>query len=294
MKMQVELRKAQAAERSSFGWMYARALGSGCGPFQDVCMRYAPGMTVTERYEEVEKKYKDGYVTREFTRDRKSSGGLDSEGNWNFHESHDVTSYGPTAPPIKVTVSQTRVAGDTTTAQPAELVQSSSSTRGGSADAETTNTLKADWFIWAAIEVEAFRAGSVAIANEYIGVAGFNELGPYYGYIDAAGVSVGEKGEGYGASMVGIEVIWQYDWTGGVTKEMVWVGLVEGGAGPVVVGGYSKDLTSTGSGMYAGAKSEHVSGGVGFNLEYLRLIWRSGYAQLGTLLPLRGGMLPFR
>ena len=134
MKMQVEMRKAQAAERSSFGYMYARALNSGCGPFQEQCLRYAPGTLIKEEYGWEKKSYKGGHVTRERQKIQTLSGGLDSEGNWNFNESSYITSYGLTARPVQVTVSQTRVAGDRVAAQPAAAIDSSSSSRGDSAD----------------------------------------------------------------------------------------------------------------------------------------------------------------
>jgi RHS repeat-associated protein len=49
MKMQVELKKEQAAQ-STFGAMYAGALTAGCGPFQQLCVTNAPGLFVKEIY----------------------------------------------------------------------------------------------------------------------------------------------------------------------------------------------------------------------------------------------------
>jgi RHS repeat-associated protein len=111
MKMQVELKKEQEAQ-SPFGWMYARALSAGCGPFQQVCVAYAPGMSVHEIYGHTK-----GGTTMVFV--RTFSGGLGAGGEWLGSQGIEETLYGsPTAPnpagspSVEVVVSQTKVAGE--------------------------------------------------------------------------------------------------------------------------------------------------------------------------------------
>jgi RHS repeat-associated protein len=93
MKMQVELRKEQAAQ-SPFGAMYARALNAGCGVFQEVCVRYAPGLLVEENYTSIGK----ARVLRQ-----KYGGGLGPDGTWLADQGSTQTLYGspkPSDPPL--------------------------------------------------------------------------------------------------------------------------------------------------------------------------------------------------
>jgi hypothetical protein len=47
------------------------------------------------------------------------------------------------------------------------------------------------------------------------------------------------------------------------------IALLEGGAEGFVAGAYTHDLTSEGTGVYAGAAAEHFAAGVGINLDWL-------------------------
>jgi RHS repeat-associated protein len=128
MKMSVDLKKDQ--DPSSFGYMYARALSAGCGPFQEICVRYAPGLVSNDFYGRWEYKRGDTVEKSTLAMRRDYTGGL-ADGEWLGSQGteHAVGRSAPPRPagarasqkgdfPVQSVTAQTTVAAETAEARP--------------------------------------------------------------------------------------------------------------------------------------------------------------------------------